>query len=83
LFGGEIAVFMNTIHKADLNITTAEWIGLASRIKLPAARTRTILACKDSVALDYHSSKYLLHPNSKCSIHNPDDPESFLHQYLV
>ncbi len=29
MLGAEIAVFMKTIRKADLNITTAEWIGLS------------------------------------------------------
>jgi type III secretory pathway component EscR len=34
------------------------------------------------VALDYHATRYLLYPNSKLTIHNPDD-ESPLRQYLV
>ena len=36
----------------------------------------------DPVALDYHGAKYLLYPNSKISIHNPDDEKSPVHQYL-
>ena len=82
MLGAEIAVFMNTIRKANLNITTAEWVGLASRIEPPVARTRAVLACTDPVALDYHATKYLLYPNSRVSIHNPDHKESPLHQYL-
>ena len=83
MLGKEIAVFMNTIRKADLNITTAEWVGLASRTDPPVARTRAVMACTDPVALDYHATKYVLYPNSGMVIHNPDDPRSPLHQYLV
>lgn len=83
MIGVEIGVFMNTIRKADLNITTAEWVGLASRTEPPVARTRAIIACTDPVALDYHATKYLLYPNSRLTIHNPDDEKSPLHQYLV
>jgi hypothetical protein len=56
---------------------------MASRIEPPVARTRAVLACEDPVALDYHATKYVLHSNSKCSIHDPDDLESPMHQYLV
>jgi hypothetical protein len=83
MIGAQIGVFMNTIRKADLNIITAEWVGLASRTEPPVARTRAVLACKDPVALDYHATKYVLYPNSRLAIHNPDDAESPLHQYLV
>jgi hypothetical protein len=83
MIGAEIAVFMNTIRKADLNITTAEWVGLSSRTETPVARTRAVLACKDPVALDYHSTKYILFPNSKIAFHNPDDVGSPLNQYLT
>lgn len=83
MLGAEVAVFMNTIRKADLNITTAEWVGMASRTDPPVAHTKVILASKDPVALDYHATKYILFPNSKCRIHNPDDPKSPLNQYLI
>lgn len=83
MLGAEIAVFMNTVRKADLNITTAEWVGMASRTEPPVAHTRAVLASKDPVALDYHATKYVLFPNSKCKIHNPDDKKSPLHQYLA
>jgi hypothetical protein len=46
------------------------------------ARTRAVLACTDPVALDFHSAKYVLYPNSRVRFHNPDDPESPTHQYL-
>ncbi len=36
MLGKEIGTFMKTIRKADLNITTAEWIGLSDRKKPPA-----------------------------------------------
>jgi hypothetical protein len=83
MLGTEIGVFLKTIRKADLNITTAEWVGLASRTEPPVARTRAVLASTDPVALDCHATKYLLYPNSRASIHNPDDEKSPLHQYLV
>ena len=81
--GKEIGIFMKTVRKADLNITTAEWVGLTSRTNPPIARTRTILASTDPVALDYHATKYLLYSNSKVSIHNPDNKKSPLYQYLM
>ena len=83
MIGAEIGFFMNTIRKADLNITTAEWVGLSSRTSAPVARTRAVLASADPVALDYHSTKYLLYPNSRSSIHNPDNKKGPLYQYLV
>lgn len=83
MLGAEIGVFINTIRKADLNITTAEWVGLSSRTEPPIAHTRAVLACTDAVALDYHATKYVLYPNSRLAIHNPDDKKSPLNQYLV
>ena len=82
MLGAEIGVFMNTIRRADLNITTAEWTGLASRTDPPVANTRAVLASTDPVALDYHGFKYVLYPNSKASIHNPDDQKSPVYEYL-
>ena len=82
MIGAEIGVYLNAVRKADLNIVTAEWVGLASRTDLPAARTRAVMACTDPVALDFHSAKYVLYPNSRIRFHNPDDPESPVHQYL-
>lgn len=83
MIGAEIGVFLNSIRKADLNITTAEWVGLASRTDAPVSRTRAVLACEDPVALDYHATKYILFPNSKIAFHNPDEVDSPMHQYLV
>ena len=83
MIGAEIGVFLNTIRKADLNITTAEWIGLVSRTEPPVAHTKAILASTDPIALDYHSTKYLLYPNSRISVHNPDDTKRPMYQYLV
>jgi len=83
MLGKEIGVFMKTIRKADLNITTAEWVGLSYRDKPPMAHTRAVLACTDPVALDYHATKYILCPNSKISIHNPENKNSPLNHYLV
>ena len=83
MLGAEIAAFLKTIRKADLNITTAEWIGLSSRTDTPVAHTRAALACSDPVALDYHATKYILFPNSKLAIHNPDHHNNPLRQYLA
>jgi len=83
MLGKEIGFFMKTIRKADLNITTAEWIGLSSRIDPPIAHTRAVLASTDPVALDYHAAKYILYPNSKLAIHNPDSEKSPVRQYLM
>jgi hypothetical protein len=82
MLGAEVGVFLNTVRKADLNITAAEWVGLVSRIDPPVARTRAVLASTDPVALDYHSGKYLLFPNSKLAVHDPDNLKSPLRQYL-
>lgn len=83
IMGTEVAMFMNTIRKADLNIIAAEWIGLASRTEPPVAHTRTVLISTDPVALDYHVTKYLLFPNSNILIHNPDNEQSPLRHYLI
>jgi hypothetical protein len=81
--GEALGVFMNTIRKADWNIVTAEWTGLSSRTDPPAVRTRAVLACRDPVALDYHSAKYILFPNSELEIHNPENLKGPLHQTLL
>ena len=83
MIGAEIGVFLKTIRKADLNITTAEWIGLASRTDPPVVRTKAVLASTDPVALDFHAAKYLLYPNSKVPVHNPDDALRPMNQYLL
>jgi hypothetical protein len=83
MLGKAIGTFMKTVRKADLNIVTAEWVGLASRVEPPVARTRAVLASTDPIALDYHSAKYVLFPNSKLGIHNPDHPKSPVRPYLA
>jgi hypothetical protein len=83
MLGAEIGIFMKTIRKADLNITTAEWVGLASRSEAPVVHTKAILASTDPVALDYHAAKYILFPNSNLAIHNPDNRKGPLYPYLV
>ena len=82
MIGAEIGVFLQKIRRADLNIATAEWVGLGSRVELPVARTRAVLASTDPVALDFHSAKYLLHANSRIPFHDPENPESPTHQYI-
>ncbi len=83
MLGRAVGTYLTTIRRADLNIITAQWVGLASRTRRPAAETRTILASIDPVALDYHAGKYLLYANSRCPIHNPDDPRSPFRSYLL
>ncbi|MCK5601819.1 DUF362 domain-containing protein, partial [Candidatus Pacearchaeota archaeon] len=83
MLGAEIGVFLDTIRQADLHITTAEWIGLSSRTDHPLAHTKAILACTDPVALDYHAGKYILYPNSRIPVHNPDDSNSPAYEYLT
>ena len=82
MLGKEIGAFMETIRQADLNIITAEWVGLASRTEPPVAHTRAVLASTDPVALDYHAAKYLLFPNSKLDIHGPANKKGPLYAYL-
>lgn len=83
MLGAEVGVFLKTVRKADLNIAAAEWVGLVSRVDPPVARTRAVLASTDPVALDYHSAKYVLFPNSKLAIHDPDNAKGPLRQYLA
>ena len=82
MLGLEIGMFLNTIRKPALNLTTAEWIGLSTRTEPPIAHTRAVCVCSDPVALDYHTSKYLLYPNSHLQIHNPDNTNSPLYHDL-
>ena len=82
MIGSEVGTFLSSIRRAAVNIVTAEWIGLADRVHPPVAKTKAVLASRDPVALDYHSAKYLLYPNSKISFHDPDAPNSPTHQYL-
>lgn len=74
MLGRAVGTFMKTIRLPDLNIISAEWLGLSSRVHYPISHTRAILASRDPVALDYHAFKYLLYPNSKIRYHNPDKP---------
>jgi hypothetical protein len=80
--GTAIGTFIKTIRKADLNITTAQLTGLSSRTEPPVALTRTVVLGTDPVALDYHTSKFIIYPNSKIAIHNPDFKTGPLHSYL-
>jgi hypothetical protein len=83
MLGAAIGAFMKGVRKADLHITTAEWVGLSSRTNPPVAHTRAVLASTDPVALDYHSAKYILFSNSNLTIHNPDNKKGPLYPYLV
>jgi hypothetical protein len=82
MIGRAVGTYLRTIRRADLNITTAEWVGLASRTDTPVAHTRVVMASGDPVALDYHAAKYLLFPNSKLAIHDPERRGSPAREYL-
>jgi hypothetical protein len=83
MLGSAIGTFMQTIRKADLNVVTAEWVGLSSRKDSPVCHARAVLASNDPVALDYHGAKYILFPNSKLPIHDPRNKRGPLHTYLT
>jgi len=82
MLGAEIGFFMKNVRKADLNIVAAQWTGLSTRTEFPAASTRIVLASTDPVALDFHSSKYVLFPNSGIRFHNPEWVKGPLFKYL-
>jgi len=83
--GGAVGYFMRNIRIADLNIISAEWAGWGSRIDTSLrARTKSVLASKDPVALDYYAFKHVLLPvtpkNSRSiqgnySFYECNDPE--------
>jgi len=72
MLGLEIGMFLHTIRKPDLNITTAEWVGISTRTEPPVVRTRAVCTCTDPIALDYHTAKYILYPNSHIRVHDSD-----------
>ena len=82
MLGAEVGAFLSTIRRADLHITTADWVGLASRTEPPVVRTKAVLASTDPVALDYHACKYILHANSHVPWHDPDQENRPTAQYL-
>lgn len=83
MLGAAIGMFMQAVRKADLNITTAEWVGLSSRIDPPVFQIKAVFASTDPVALDYHSAKYILLPNSNLPIRNPDNQKGPLYPILA
>ncbi len=83
MLGLEIGTFFDTIRKPDLNITTAEWVGLSTRTEPPVAHTSAVCVSSDPVALDYHSAKYILYPNSRNHLHNPEYAKGPFQQDLV
>lgn len=91
--GGEIATWINTVRKPDLHITTAEYVGWGHREDTnKCSQTKMVLASKDPLALDYWSSKHVLKPAAKKSMHllsfycvrhtDPDNEGYPLHKYL-
>jgi hypothetical protein len=83
MLGAEVGYFLKTVRRPFLNITTAEFCGLAGRTGLPVARTRVVAASTDPVALDYHTSRDLLFANSRIPAHDPDAPGSPVARYLA
>jgi len=89
MLGKEVGTFLLTIRSADLNITTAEWVGWGDRRDITKAeQNKTVLASRDPVALDYYASKYVLYPAalthsaSLADYLNPDRQDLPLRQYL-
>ena len=89
MLGREVGTFLKTIRAADLNITTAEWVGWEHRRKIDKAEhTGTILASTDPLALDYYATKYVLYPAGQANNSylgeklNPDREDLPLRQYL-
>ena len=82
MLGAEIGYFLKMVRRPFLNITTAEYCGLIDRTELPVARTRVVAASVDPVALDFHMAKYVLYPNSRIPLHDPEDPKSPTRQSL-
>lgn len=74
---------MQTVRKADLNIMTAEWVGLASQVGPPVARAPRGACLQGSRDLDYHAARHLLYPNSGIPLHNPDREGSPVRAYLL
>lgn len=81
--GGAVGHFMKTIRKADLNIIAAEYAGHEGR-RRPPGHTKTVLASKDPVALDYYAGKYVLLPlgGRKAQYNDPDNPRGTFFKYL-
>ncbi len=81
--GGAVGYFIKTIRAADLNIIAAEFSGYEGRWKTPA-HTRTVLASKDPVALDYYAAKHVLLPlgGSRSEWNDPDNLRGPFRQYL-
>jgi len=87
--GGAVGTFLKNVRMPDFFVTTAEWVGVGDRtVPEKAEQTKTILASKDPVALDYYSTKYLLYPaaikqkKSYAEDFNPDNLDQPLRKYL-
>ncbi len=81
--GGAVGHFMNTIRKADLNITSAEYVGHESRWRNPS-HIKSVLASVDPVALDYYASKYIILPlgGKNAPKHDPDNQNTTVRKIL-
>jgi len=83
--GGAVGYFMRNIRFADLNIISAEWAGWGSRVDTSLrTSTKSVLASKDPVALDYYAFKNVLLPvtpkearsiNLNYSFYDCNDPD--------
>lgn len=82
MLGAVVGFFLKMIRRPFLNITTAEYCGLVDRTHPPVAHTKAVAASTDPVALDHHMAKYVLRPNSRIRLHNPEHRRSPTAQYL-
>jgi len=81
--GGAVGCFLKTIRKADLNILAAEFIGPEDRVR-NGVQTKTVLASRDPVALDYWGAKHILLPlgGSQARYNDPDWIDGPFRKYL-
>ncbi len=67
IMGAEVAMFMNTIRKADLNIIAAEWVGLASRTEPPVSSYKNCFGFNGSGSIGLSCNKIFAPPKLKYS----------------
>jgi hypothetical protein len=81
--GGAVGRFMQTIRQADLNVIAAEYVGTEGRT-VGAIRTKTVLASKDPVALDYYGAKNVLlaQGGPRANYNDPDNTTGPFRRYL-
>jgi len=93
--GGALGTFMREVRMPDLHVVTAERVGWGHRVKPKSAHTKTVLASKDPVALDYTAAREVLlpvtparekHPESDVlysDLNNPDNLNGPFRRFLA